>query len=1014
MRKEAHRSFLLKSAFFHKSKIKMSLLSLFTIGVISFFTLTAQAASPIETMGHIVQEMQLTSIILDLYAKLASKEAAPTNVSVSCLYGKLTASWNPVEGATYYPIRLSKAGDGNNLLVQNDEYTGTSYTLSGAPLSVGSYDFWVHSWVNGAWSDAAGVQNIKCEAPPTPTGLSATCSNGVITAKWNAISGFSNYAVRLDFNKDASGNNVNGRSGCTETNGWYCGGWPDILYDSFPNNYFSQGGFPDGTYDFWVGTYVTTLPHPLNWSPTTAVKGITCITDNGCAAKTCTTTTCNNGAKMVQGAKTCPDNSCAVNTCTNSQCWNNLAMIAGAKDCRIDNGCAANTCATATCYNSITWVLGTKDCKVDNGCAANTCTTAECYNGIAGVKGTKVCEVAVDGFCGSSNGIFSATAPTTNLCNAGKASVVAGSGPWTWTCAGIAGGFDDSCGASKATTSDNGCAINTCVGQTCNNGVTTVAGTKPCDNGCAARTCTTATCNNGISTVQGIKSCDCAANICNTTSCWGGEMWFLGTKDCTVSVDNNCAANTCTSEVCWNNETWIPGTKTCAAVCKSYSPPACKAGQTLVLPTKKDANGCSLPPSCQPNVTCATTANVVVCAAGETKVDGGTDSNGCPYPEKCEKVVTTCPQMSLPACKEDEALISNGNNVQTGCWLGSRCQKKDCTQYVPPVCNSSQVLATKGIDANGCILGYSCRAKGDCAITATYLVCAAGEKKVSGGVGLDGCPLADKCQKNPVISSCPDMSPPACNENEALISNGNDPKTGCWLGMRCQKKICPQYTPPVCSAGQVLVSNGIGADGCSLYYKCQALDNGCDARTCSSTTCNNGIEVVKGTKTCADNGCAYMTCNTASCWNDSTGWAPGRKDCANLTDNGCAANTCSNLVCYAGINNWTIGTKNCNNPTADSNCTPQTTCATSNSGMPTTCNGVAGTKQSNFADRCLSTNISCTLADCGRTIPSQKAFCTRVDSTSCNNPKDCLSACQASPYQQCPACPNPTSEVAPQ
>ncbi|MFA6446413.1 MAG: tetratricopeptide repeat protein, partial [Candidatus Paceibacterota bacterium] len=44
------------------------------------------------------------------------------------------------------------------------------------------------------------------------------------------------------------------------------------------------------------------------------------------------------------------------------------------------------------------------------------------------------------GVCGSANGKTYSSQPTTNLCSVGTASTVAGSGPWTWTCAGVSGG----------------------------------------------------------------------------------------------------------------------------------------------------------------------------------------------------------------------------------------------------------------------------------------------------------------------------------------------------------------------------------------------------------------------------------------------------------------------------------------------------------------------------------------------------------------------------------------------
>jgi hypothetical protein len=53
------------------------------------------------------------------------------------------------------------------------------------------------------------------------------------------------------------------------------------------------------------------------------------------------------------------------------------------------------------------------------------------------------------GICGSSNtGTFTA-APTSNLCSAGIASIVNGTGPWDWKCDGVNGGTPDTCNASK-------------------------------------------------------------------------------------------------------------------------------------------------------------------------------------------------------------------------------------------------------------------------------------------------------------------------------------------------------------------------------------------------------------------------------------------------------------------------------------------------------------------------------------------------------------------------------------
>lgn len=55
----------------------------------------------------------------------------------------------------------------------------------------------------------------------------------------------------------------------------------------------------------------------------------------------------------------------------------------------------------------------------------------------------------IDGACGSDNGKTLASPPA-NLCSAGAPSIVAGSGPWTWSCAGSNGGATANCAANLA------------------------------------------------------------------------------------------------------------------------------------------------------------------------------------------------------------------------------------------------------------------------------------------------------------------------------------------------------------------------------------------------------------------------------------------------------------------------------------------------------------------------------------------------------------------------------------
>jgi hypothetical protein len=58
-----------------------------------------------------------------------------------------------------------------------------------------------------------------------------------------------------------------------------------------------------------------------------------------------------------------------------------------------------------------------------------------------------VVSLPINGSCGSANGVAVSIRPVSNLCTAGSASVVSGTGPWNWTCLGQNGGVTASCSA---------------------------------------------------------------------------------------------------------------------------------------------------------------------------------------------------------------------------------------------------------------------------------------------------------------------------------------------------------------------------------------------------------------------------------------------------------------------------------------------------------------------------------------------------------------------------------------
>lgn len=76
------------------------------------------------------------------------------------------------------------------------------------------------------------------------------------------------------------------------------------------------------------------------------------------------------------------------------------------------------------------------------------------------IDGTVTPSGPINGACDSANGQSFTSAPIINLCSAGITSAVTGAGPWNWTCGGINGGTTTTCSANLDTSPVNGvCGI---------------------------------------------------------------------------------------------------------------------------------------------------------------------------------------------------------------------------------------------------------------------------------------------------------------------------------------------------------------------------------------------------------------------------------------------------------------------------------------------------------------------------------------------------------------------------
>lgn len=103
----------------------------------------------------------------------------------------------------------------------------------------------------------------------------------------------------------------------------------------------------------------------------------------------------------------------------------------------------ANLCdsgAPSTVYGEGPW---TWTCSGMNGGIASTCSTSKVVPKAPPPPGP-----AVNGLCGSSNGVAADSAPDEEtLCTSGTATSISGQGPWNWGCIGANGGMTVSCTA---------------------------------------------------------------------------------------------------------------------------------------------------------------------------------------------------------------------------------------------------------------------------------------------------------------------------------------------------------------------------------------------------------------------------------------------------------------------------------------------------------------------------------------------------------------------------------------
>ena len=146
------------------------------------------------TLSTTVPSQSITLFIISA-GSVETAPLAPTGLSGYSNGGKVILSWNASGGATSYNVQRSTTHGGPYTSVATVTSPSTAYTDSS--VTVGSTYYYV---VSGADSAGSGPNSAEASvkvtnAPPPPTGLSATGGNAQVALTWTASTGATSYDV---------------------------------------------------------------------------------------------------------------------------------------------------------------------------------------------------------------------------------------------------------------------------------------------------------------------------------------------------------------------------------------------------------------------------------------------------------------------------------------------------------------------------------------------------------------------------------------------------------------------------------------------------------------------------------------------------------------------------------------------------------------------------------------------------------------------------------------------------
>jgi len=520
----------------------------------------------------------------------------------------------------------------------------------------------------------------------------------------------------------------------------------------------------------WVGAATASCDQGT-WS--TSATSCNAIVNGSCGSADGGST-----ASQPSGASLCAAGTATAVSGTGPYSWSCSGAFGGATDT-----CSSNrSCGT----QSLTWQTSCSASQTAanhgySGALGNTAAgwsgaaTATCNQGTWSTSATS-CDAIVNGSCGSADGGSSASQPSgASLCAAGTATVVSGTGPYSWSCTGAFGGTTASCSSNRscaATTSTwsscsaarsaqshgfSGSLTNTVGGwsgsvtTSCNQGTWSQSGAT-CDavvNG----SCGSA--DGGSTASQPSGASLCAAGTATAVSGAGPYSWSctgaFGGTTASCSSNRSCAATTSTWSSCsaarsaqshgfsgsltntvggWSGSvttscsqgTWSQSGATCTAVINGSCGSA-HGGSTFGAPTSG---------------LCASGSATGVSGSGpyswSCTGSGGGSTVGCGSNQSCDATtVTWLTSCSAARSAQDHGFSGSLTNtassyvgsVTTSCsqgaWnqSGATCSEAPCTPGAERHCGTCRCGdVVQRCQANGtwgpCNIQRGCRATGAC------------------------------------------------------------------------------------------------------------------------------------------------------------------------------------------------------------------------------------------------------------------------------------------------------------